>query len=92
MLESGLAQEHDVLPNRAFGYLPHPNGGYQSNVRMVMPASADGGLRTTAMDLLRFYQALNIKLLDLKLRQQTVTPVGSALFMANGWFVKPMSD
>ena len=87
MTDTRLAQEHEVLPNRSIGYTPTPDGGYRANVRDIMPASADGGLRTTALDLLRFDQALHgTKLLSAASRQQMFTPVGPAPFYASGWF------
>ena len=89
MQASHLAQEDDILANRAIGYLPDPDGGYRANVREIMPASADGGLHTTAQDLLRFDQALNGNaLLSADSRQQMLTPVGPAPFYASGWFTK----
>lgn len=88
LTETALAQEQDVLPNRSIGYSPTASGGVQANVRTVMPASSDGGLRTTVTDLLRFDQALyGNKLLNADSRQQMFTPVGPVPFMANGWFV-----
>ncbi|MFN4291824.1 MAG: serine hydrolase [Permianibacter sp.] len=88
LTETVLAQEHDVLPNRSIGYSPTAGGGLQANVRTVMPASSDGGLRTTVSDLLRFDQALyGDKLLNAASRQQMFTPVGPVPFMASGWFV-----
>ena len=93
LIETALAQEHDVLPGRSIGYSPRPGGGYQANVRAVMPASADGGMRTSAMDLLRFDQALHgNKLLNAKLHQQMITPIGPVPFMASGWFVNRIQD
>lgn len=89
MTDSRLAQEDEVLANRAIGYIPDPKGGYRANVREIIPASADGGLRTTATDLLRFDQALNGNaLLDADSRQRMFTPVGPAPFHASGWFTK----
>jgi CubicO group peptidase (beta-lactamase class C family) len=89
MRDTHLVQEDDVLANRAIGYLPDPDGGYRANMREIMPASADGGLRTTAPDLLRFDQALNANVLvRADTRQQMLTPVGPAPFYASGWFTK----
>jgi CubicO group peptidase (beta-lactamase class C family) len=89
MQDSHLAQEDEVLANRSIGYTAKPDGGYRANVRTIMPASADGGLRTTASDLLRFDQALNGNtLLNAESRQRMFTPVGPAPFYASGWFTK----
>ena len=89
MKDTHLAQEDDLLPNRSIGYLPNPGGGYRANVREIMPASADGGLRTTAPDLLRYDQSLNgDALLRADSRQRMLTPVGPAPFYASGWFTK----
>lgn len=89
MTDSQLAQEHDVLANRAIGYTMTPDRGYRANVREIMPASADGGLHATATDLLRFDQALDGNtLLVAESRQRMFTPVGPAPFYASGWFTK----
>lgn len=89
MHETHLAQEDELLANRSIGYLPNPQGGYRANVREIMPASADGGLRTTAPDLLRFDQAITgTTLLRADSRQRMLTPVGPVPFYASGWFTK----
>ena len=89
MTDSHLAQEDEVLANRSIGYIPNPDGGYRANVREIMPASADGGLHTTAPDLLRFDQALKGNaLLRADSHQQMLTPVGPVPFYASGWFTK----
>ena len=89
MTNSHLAQEDDLLANRSIGYTIQPDGGFRTNVREIMPASADGGLHTTAPDLLRFDQALNGDvLLNADSRQRMFTPVGPAPFLASGWFTK----
>lgn len=89
MQASHLAQEDEPLANRAIGYIPNPAGGYRANVREIMPASADGGLQTTAPDLLRFDQALDgTSLLRADSRERMLTPVGPAPFYASGWFTK----
>lgn len=89
MTGSRLAQEHEALANRSIGYIVSPRGGYVSNRREIMPASADGGLRTTAPDLLRFDQALvGTTLLNNDSKQRMFTPVGPAPFYASGWFTK----
>ena len=89
MKDSHLAQEDDVLANRSIGYTVKPDGGYRANVREIMPSSADGGLRTTAQDLLRFDQALNGNtLLNAESRKRMLIPVGPAPFYASGWFTK----
>jgi CubicO group peptidase (beta-lactamase class C family) len=92
MTESQLAQENDVLANRSIGYAMTPDRGYIANVRSIMPASADGGLHTTALDLLRFDQALyGSKLLGTHSLQKMLTPVGPAPFYASGWFTKSIN-
>lgn len=89
MHDSRLAQEDEVLANRSIGYLHDPEGGYRANVREIMPASADGGLRTTAPDLVRFDRALaGDVLLSADSRQRMLTPVGPAPFLASGWFTQ----
>lgn len=87
MADTHLAQEDDVLPNRSIGYIAEPDGGFRANVREIMPASSDGGLRTTAPDLLRFDRALaDDTLLDADSRRRMWTPVGPVPFYASGWF------
>ena len=87
MQDSHLAQEDEVLANRAIGYTELPDGGYRANLREIMPASSDGGLRTTAPDLLRFDRAINNdSLLGAATRQRMLTPVGPVPFLASGWF------
>jgi CubicO group peptidase (beta-lactamase class C family) len=89
MTESRLAQEHEVLANRSIGYTITPQGGHVANLRQIMPASADGGLRTTAPDLLRFDQALvGATLLSEDSTRRMLTPVGPVPFYASGWFTK----
>lgn len=89
MTATRLAQEDEVLAHRAIGYLPDPDGGMRANVRVIMPASADGGLHTTAPDLLRFDRALTGNaLLTADRRQRMFTPVGPVPFYASGWFTK----
>lgn len=93
MTDSRLAQEHEVLANRSIGYIMTPNRGYVANLRDIMPASADGGLRTTAVDLLHFDQALNDNtLLNADSRQRMFTPVGPVPFYASGWFTKSVNE
>lgn len=92
MTDSRLVQESDVLPNRSIGYVLSPDRGRVTNVRSIMPASADGGLHTTASDLLRFDQALyGTQLLHSDSRQRMFTPVGPAPFYGSGWFIKRVS-
>lgn len=89
MSHTRLAHEDELLTNRSIGYIADPHAGYRANVREIMPASADGGLRTTAPDLLRFDQALaRDLLLRPESRQRMLTPVGPAPFYASGWFTK----
>lgn len=91
MQATELAQEQDVLPHRAVGYTPVGGGRYLGNVRRIMPASADGGLRTTVGDLLKFDQALyDDRLLDAAHRSQMFTPSGPHPHLASGWFSADM--
>lgn len=93
MKNSRLAQEHEILANRSLGYTMTPNRGYVANHRTIMPASADGGLRTTAVDMLQFDQALNSNvLLNADSRERMFTPVGPVPFYASGWFTKMIND
>lgn len=93
MTDSRLALEHEVLANRSIGYTRTADGGHVANLRDIMPPSADGGLRTTALDLLRFDQALyGNALLRPDSRDRMFTPVGPAPFYANGWFTKRIGE
>jgi CubicO group peptidase (beta-lactamase class C family) len=58
MDDTGINYWDEVVENRASGYIKTPDGGYESNVYLVPPANADGGIETTVGDLLKFDQAL----------------------------------
>ena len=86
MRRSGIVQEDQVLPNRALGYSKIAAGGYRSNVNTIPPAFSDGGMRTTAGDLLKFDQALNSdKLLSAESKRRMFTPTGPDHHYGYGW-------
>ena len=86
MQHSGLVQEDQMLPNRSLGYSKTLRNGYRSNVTTVPPAFSDGGLRTTAADLLKFDAALyGDKLISADIRKTMQTPVGPEPEYAFGW-------
>jgi len=58
MHDTGINYLEDVVKNRAVGYYRMITGEYKRNIYRVPPANADGGIETTAPDLLKFDQAL----------------------------------
>lgn len=89
MTESGIFQEDEVLPDRAIGYTQNADGSFTSNVRIIPAAFSDGGLRTSAGDLLKFDQALkNEKLLSEQSKLTMFAPASQHPSYACGWEVK----
>jgi CubicO group peptidase (beta-lactamase class C family) len=89
MMESGIYQEDEVLADRAIGYTQNADGSFASNVRIIPAAFSDGGLRTSAGDLLKFDQALkNDNLLSEQSKQAMFTPTRQRPTYACGWEVK----
>jgi CubicO group peptidase (beta-lactamase class C family) len=75
MTNTGIHYLEQVVENRAVGYMKSATGRYRRNIFMVPPANADGGIETTAGDLLKFDQALyEDKLLSAESRQKMFTP------------------
>ncbi|MFC1502295.1 serine hydrolase [bacterium] len=75
MNDTGINFLDQPIENRAAGYVKTPSGRFIRNIYMVPPASADGGIETTVLDLLKFDQALyGDKLLGESYKQKMFTP------------------
>lgn len=59
MTDTGINFWDRVVPNRAMGYTKSFSGQISSAIFLVPPASADGGIETTVLDMLKFDRALN---------------------------------
>lgn len=58
MTDTGINFWDEVVPDRAMGYTRSLSGEYTAAVLRVPPASADGGIETTVLDMLRYDRAL----------------------------------
>jgi CubicO group peptidase (beta-lactamase class C family) len=58
MTDTGINYLEEVVPNRATGYTKHASGSFTANIFQMPPASADGGIETTVLDMLKFDRAL----------------------------------
>jgi CubicO group peptidase (beta-lactamase class C family) len=58
MDDTGINFLEEVVENRAVGYDKQITGEFTRNIYLMPPASADGGIETTVMDMLKFDQAL----------------------------------
>jgi CubicO group peptidase (beta-lactamase class C family) len=58
MFDTGINFWDEVVSNRAMGYTKSATGGFSAAVFQIPPASADGGIETTVLDLLKFDRAL----------------------------------
>jgi CubicO group peptidase (beta-lactamase class C family) len=58
MMDTGINFPEEIVPNRASGYTKSVSGSFTGAVLQVPPASADGGIETTVLDLLKFDRAL----------------------------------
>jgi CubicO group peptidase (beta-lactamase class C family) len=58
MMATGINYPEEIVPNRASGYTKTTSGSLTGAILQVPPASADGGIETTVLDLLRFDRAL----------------------------------
>ncbi|MGB2960319.1 MAG: serine hydrolase domain-containing protein [Bacteroidota bacterium] len=75
MEETGINYLEEVVEHRASGYVKTPTGKFTSNLFMVPPANADGGIETTVGDLLKFDQALyGEDLLSSEWKERMFTP------------------
>ncbi|MFC2083690.1 serine hydrolase [Bacteroidota bacterium] len=57
MFDTGINYLDEVIENRACGYHKSPTGKFSRHLFMVPPANADGGIETTAEDMLKYDQA-----------------------------------
>lgn len=65
----------EIIENRSTGYMKTPTGKFKSNIYLVPPANADGGIETTVEDMLKFDQALyGEKLLSNEYKEKMFTP------------------
>ncbi len=75
MYDTKINFGEDVVENRSTGYIKTPTGKFKSNIYLVPPANADGGIETTAEDMLKFDQALyGDKLLSKEYKEKMFTP------------------
>ena len=58
MTDTGINYLEEVVPNRATGYTKRASGDFTAPLFQVPPASADGGIETTVLDMLKFDRAL----------------------------------
>jgi len=58
MNDTGINFLEDIVENRAVGYDKKITGKFTRNIFRMPPASADGGIETTVLDMLKFDQAL----------------------------------
>jgi CubicO group peptidase (beta-lactamase class C family) len=58
MTDTGINFLEDIVENRAVGYDKDITGKFTRNIFRMPPASADGGIETTVIDMLKFDQAL----------------------------------
>ena len=83
MTDTGVNFWDEVVPNRAVGYTRGLSGDVSSDILRVPPASADGGLETTVLDLLKFDRALyGDQLLSEPSKTRMFTPAGVSLTAA----------
>ncbi len=75
MYDTDMNYLDEIEENRASGYIKSPSGTFTSNIFMMPPANADGGIETTVEDLLKLDQALyGEKLLGEEFRDKMFTP------------------
>ena len=75
MNDTDINYLNEIEENRASGYMKSPSGVFTSNIFMVPPANADGGIESTVEDLLKLDQALySDKLLSEESRERMFTP------------------
>jgi len=75
MHDTGINYWDEIVENRAGGYIKSPTGVFRSNIFMVPPANADGGIETTVGDLFKFDQALyGDKLINEESKKKMFTP------------------
>ena len=75
MNDTDINYLNEIEENRASGYMKSPSGVFNSNIFMVPPANADGGIESTVEDLLKLDKALyGDKLLSEESREKMFTP------------------
>ncbi|MBL7129052.1 MAG: serine hydrolase [Ignavibacteria bacterium] len=75
MYDSRINFGEEIIENRSTGYMKTPTGKFKSNIYLVPPANADGGIETTVEDMLKFDQALySNKLLSEEYKEKMFTP------------------
>jgi CubicO group peptidase (beta-lactamase class C family) len=75
MSDTGIHFWDQVVPHRAIGYTRRFSGDVSSAIFQVPPASADGGIETTVLDLLKFDRALSGDvLLNAESKRKMFTP------------------
>jgi tetratricopeptide (TPR) repeat protein len=75
MNDTDINYLNEIEENRASGYMKSPSGVFTSNIFMVPPANADGGIESTVEDLLKLDQALyGNELLSVESREKMFTP------------------
>ena len=86
MKDTGINFLDRVVENRAVGYIKSPTGKVSINLFSVPPASADGGIETTAADMLKFDRALTAdRLMTAESKEKMFTPYKNNY--ACGWRV-----
>jgi CubicO group peptidase (beta-lactamase class C family) len=76
MHDTGINYWDEIEENRAVGYIKSPSGEFKTNIFMVPPANADGGIETTVEDLLKYDQALyGEELLSEESKKKMFTPL-----------------
>lgn len=58
MNDTNINYFEQVVENRASGYIKSPSGRYIRNIFRAPPANADGGIESTAYDMLKYDQAI----------------------------------
>jgi len=75
MTDTGINYLEEVVPNRAAGYTKRSSGAFTATLLQMPPASADGGMETTVLDMLKFDRALyGDSLLSEASKQKMFTP------------------
>ena len=75
MNNTGINFLENIVENRAVGYDKRITGEITRNIYRMPPASADGGLETTVLDMLKFDQALyGTTLLSADSKKKMFTP------------------
>jgi CubicO group peptidase (beta-lactamase class C family) len=103
--ETWVDNPYEIIPNRVTGYFPYDSTLFETKIHgignglIISPVSsgrADVGVRTTARDLLKFYQALlNGRLLDDERTKIMFSPStldnGNNISYSPGWMIWPIA-